>query len=147
MSLKEVLLQDLKDAMKEKNPIAKNAIQMVRASILQFEKDQKITLDDDGVLELISKELKKRKEALLEFEKTDRTEAIENLKQEIETLKKYLPEPLTTEEIKTIVQDTIQELGAVSPKDMGRVMQAVLLKVRSRADGKEVSQIVKQRLS
>ena len=144
MSLKEQLLEDLKEAMKQKEAVRKNAIQMARAAILQVEKDKQITLDDDGVTDVIAKEVKKRKDVLPEYEKSGREDLIRDLKTEIETLMKYLPQQLTEEELETIVRQTVEETGASSPRDMGRVMQAVMPKVKGRADGKMVNAIVKK---
>ena len=107
MSLKETLLQDLKAAMKDKDTIRKNTIQLVRAGVLQIEKDNHVELDDDGVLDVIAKELKKRRDSLPEFEKSGRTDLIDNLNKEIEVLLGYLPEQLTEDEIQKIVEETI----------------------------------------
>ena len=125
MSLKETLLQDLKVAMKEKDTIRKNTIQLVRAGVLQIEKDNHVELDDEGVLDVVAKELKKRRDSLPEFEKSGRTDLIDNLNKEIEVLLGYLPEQLTEDEIKKIVEETIAETGASSMKDMGKVMGTV----------------------
>lgn len=147
MSLKETLLQDLKEAMKDKDTIRKNTIQLVRSGVLQIEKDKHIELDDDGVIDVIAKELKKRRDSLPEFEKSGRTDLIENLNKEIKVLLGYLPEQLTEDEIKRIVEKTISEIGASSIKEMGKVMGAVSSKVKGRADNKVVSGYVKQILS
>jgi len=144
MSLKEQLLEDLKEAMKQKEAVRKNAIQMARAAILQVEKDKQITLDDDGVTDVIAKEVKKRKDVLPEYEKSGREDLVRDLKIEIGTLMKYLPQQLTEEELEAIVRQTVEETGASSPRDMGRVMQAVMPKVKGRADGKMVNAIVKK---
>jgi len=144
MSLKEQLLQDMKNAMKERDEIRKNTVQMARAAILQIEKDNKVTLDDDGVIDVIAKEVKKRRDALPDYERSGRQDLIDRLKSEIEVLLKYLPEQLTEEELEAIVRQTVQEVGASSPKDMGKVMQAVKPKVKGRADGKMISTIVKK---
>ncbi|MBD9220093.1 MAG: GatB/YqeY domain-containing protein [Clostridiales bacterium] len=147
MSLKETLLQDLKVAMKEKDTIRKNTIQLVRAGVLQIEKDNHVELDDEGVLDVVAKELKKRRDSLPEFEKSGRTDLIDNLNKEIEVLLGYLPEQLTEDEIKKIVEETIAETGASSMKDMGKVMGAVSPKVKGRADNRVVSGYVKELLS
>ncbi|HPP35773.1 MAG TPA: GatB/YqeY domain-containing protein, partial [Clostridiales bacterium] len=141
MSLKEQLLEDMKDAMKKKDTVRKNAIQMARAAILQTEKDNRITLDDDGVTDVIAKEVKKRRDVLPEYERSGREDLVRDLKVEIDTLMKYLPQQLTEEELEAIVRQTVEETGASSPRDMGRVMQAVMPKVRGRADGKIVNAI------
>lgn len=147
MSLKEKLLQDMKDAMKNKETIRKNTIQLVRSGVLQIEKDNKVELDDSGVIDVIAKELKKRRDSLPEFEKSGRMDLIENLNKEIEVLLAYLPEQLSEGEIKQIVQDTINEVGASTMKDMGKVMGAVSPKVKGRADNKIVSGFVKELLT
>jgi uncharacterized protein YqeY len=146
MSLKDKLMEDLKAAMKEKDITRKNAIQMVRSAVLQVEKDNKVTLDDDGILEVIAKEVKKRKDSLTEYEKSGRQDLIDALKTEIDVLMKYLPEQLTEDEIEAIVKETINETGASSAGDIGKVMKAVLPKVKGRADGKLVNQIVRKYL-
>ena len=146
MSLKERLLQDMKDAMKAKDTVRKNTVQLVRSGVLQIEKDKKIELDDEGVLDVIAKELKKRRDSLPEFEKSGRTDLIENLNKEREVLLGYLPEQLTEEEIQVIVDETIKEVQAESMKDMGKVMAAVTPKVKGRADNKIVSNYVKKLL-
>ena len=147
MSLKETLLQDLKAAMKDKDSHRKNTNQLVRAGVLQIEKDNHVELDDDGVLDVIAKELKKRRDSLPEFEKSGRTDLIDNLNKEIEVLLGYLPEQLTEDEIQKIVEETIAETGASTMKDMGKVMGAVSSKVKGRADNRVVSGYVKKLLS
>jgi len=147
MSLKDRLLDDMKIAMREKVPVKKNAIQMVRAAILQVEKDNKVTLDDNGVIDVIAKEVKKRKDVLPEYEKSGRQDLIEDLNKEIEVLMSYLPEQLSEEELDAIIKDTIQELGASSMKDMGKVMSAVISKTKGRADGRVINTMVKKYLS
>ena len=144
MSLKQVLLDDLKAAMKEKDNIKKNVITMVRAGILQIEKDKKIELDDEGVLEVIAKAVKQRKDSIPDYERGDRPDLVENLKKEIEILMTYLPQQLSEDELDSIVAHTIYEVGAQSAKDMGRVMKALMPKVKGRADGSMVNNIVRQ---
>ena len=112
----------------------------------RLKKTKKIELDDEGVLDVIAKELKKRRDSLPEFEKSGRTDLIENLNKEIEVLLGYLPEQLTEEEIQVIVDETIKEVQAESMKDMGKVMGAVTPKVKGRADNKIVSGYVKKLL-
>jgi uncharacterized protein YqeY len=144
MSLKEQLLEDMKNAMKDKDTIRKNTVQMARAAVLQVEKDNRITLDDDGVIDVIAKEVKKRRDVLPEYEKSGRQDLVDGLKAEIDVLLKYLPEQLTEEELEVIVRQAVEETGASSPRDMGKVMQAVMPKVKGRADGKMINMIVKK---
>lgn len=144
MSLKERLLEDMKNAMKQKDAICKNAIQMARAAVLQVEKDNQITLDDDGIIEVIAKEVKKRRDVLPDYERSGRQDLVDGLKAEIDVLMKYLPQQLSEEELEAVVRQAVEETGASSPRDMGKVMQAVMPKVKGRADGKIVNAIVKK---
>lgn len=147
MALKEKLMEDLKAAMKEKDVIRKNTVQMVRSSVLQFEKDKLTELDDEGVLDIIAKELKKRRDVLPEYEKSGREELIKDINYEIEILLSYLPKQLTVEELEKIVDEAIAETGAASVKDMGKIMAAVMPKTKGRADGKTINAIARARLS
>lgn len=145
--MKETLLNELKDAMKNKDELKKNTITMLRAAILQVEKDTKKTLEDSDIQVIVAKEVKKRRESLAEFEKADRQDLLEDVEKEIEILSKYLPEQLSKEEVVKIVKDAITLVGATSPKDMGKVMQEVRGKTSGKADGKLVSDIVKEELA
>ena len=144
--VKEKLLEDLKEAMKDKNIIRKNTIQMVRAAILQVEKDKQITLTDEQVIEIIAKESKKRKDAESEFEKSGREDLIKQNKEEIEILAEYLHKQLSVEEIEKIVEEVITETGATTMKDMGKVMKAAKEKIGAAGDGKTISDTVKKLL-
>jgi len=144
MTLKERLQEDLKIAMKEKDTIRKNVVVMMKAAVLQVEKDKKIELDDEGVIEVLAKGVKQRKDAIPEFEKGNRLDVVEDLKREIEVLMAYLPQQLSEDEIRKIVSDTISEVGATSAKEMGKVMGALQPKIKGRADGKLVNTIVKE---
>lgn len=144
MSLKEQLFADLKSAMKEKDTIRKDTVQLIRSGILQIEKDKKIDLDDEGIIDVIAKQLKSRRDSLPDYEKSGRTDLIEKLNKEIEILLNYLPEQLSESDIQSIIEETISEIGATSMKDMGKVMAAVTPKVKGRADGKVVSSYVKE---
>lgn len=147
MNLKDRLAQDLKTAMKDKDTVRKNVVQMIRAGVLQIEKDKLITLDDDGVLEVIAKQLKQRKDSLPDYEKSGRSDLIAELKAEIGFLMEYLPEQLSDEELAVIVKDAVAEVGAVSVRDMGKVMAAVMPKTKGRADGRRINEMAKALLS
>ena len=121
--MKKRLLEDLKGAMKEKNEVKKNAIQMVRAGILQIEKDKGIELTNQQIVELISKEVKKRKDSIIEYEKGNREDIIKQINEEIAYLEIYLPQQLSKEEVKAIVEQVIKDTGAQTMKDMGIVMK------------------------
>ena len=147
MSLKGKLMEDLKDAMKNKDELKKNTVTMIRAAIKQIEVDKRVELEDNDVIDIISKEAKKRKDALAEFEKAGRQDLIEQTNAELALIKSYLPEELSEEELTKIIEETIKEVGAETMKDMGKVMQAVKSKTAGRADGKTINEIVKAKLS
>lgn len=144
MNLSERLNEDMKQAMKSKDKFTLSTIRMVRSTIKYLEIDLKRTLDDNEVLDILSREIKQRKDALQEFESAGRDELAASTKAEIEIIIKYLPEQLSEEEIKVIVQQTIQETYASSKSEMGKVMSALMPKVKGRADGKLVNQAVLQ---
>ena len=145
--LKERLLEDLKQSMKEKNNLRKNVVQMIRASILQVEKDKQIELDDNQILEIIAKESKKRKDSLGDFERSGREDLINQVKDEISIIAEYLPKELSREEIEKIVKEVIQETEATSMKDMGKVMKGAKEKIGPAADGKTINEVVKSLLN
>ena len=145
--LKEKLMEDLKEAMKEKQTLRKNVVQMIRAAILQVEKDKQIELEDNQILEIIAKEAKKRKDSLADYEKSGREDLINQVKEEIEIISEYLPKQLTKEEITEIVKKVIEETGATSIKDMGKVMKPAKEKMGATADGKTINEVVRKLLN
>ena len=143
MSLKDRLMQDFKDAMKAHDEVAKNTINLARAAIKQYEVDHRVELDEQGIIDILTKQVKMSKDALSDFEKAGRTDLIENYSREIEILMAYLPKQLTEEEILQIVRDTKAELGIDDGKaNMGRLMGAVMPKVKGLADGGAVRKAV-----
>ena len=147
MSLKEKLADDLQSALKDKNVIRKIVVQMVRAGVLQIEKDNKVTLDDEGVLDVIAKQLKQRRDSLPDYEKSGREDLIAELKAEMDVLMEYLPKQLTRDELEEIVRQAVESTGASSMKDMGRIMAEVMPKTKGRADGKMINEIAKAMLN
>ncbi|CAH2214124.1 GatB/YqeY domain-containing protein [Tepidibacter aestuarii] len=146
MSLKAKLMDDLKLAMKEKNQVKKSVVTLIRAAVKQYEVDNRVELDEQGVLDIVVKQMKQRKDALEEFTKAGREDLISQTQEEMEILKDYLPAQLSEEEIEAIVVDTIKEIGASSKKEMGKVMSALMPKVKGKADGKIVNELVKKHL-
>lgn len=146
MALKEQLLADLKASMKAKDTVKKSTVTMIRAAILQVEKDNKVELDDAEIQEIIAKQMKQRRDALDEFKKAERDDLIAQTEAEMRVIEAYLPKQLTQEEIEAIVDETIKETGAESAKDMGKIMGALMPKVKGLADGKLVNQIVREKL-
>lgn len=145
MSLKEILLQDMKEAMKAKaeGKTALAVIRMIRSAIRNKEIDEKIELDDAGVGAVIAKEMKQRKESLVEFEKAGRDDLIAQIKDEIIVLEKYMPKQLSPEEVRQIV---VRAIAGKSSITMGEVMKLVMPQVQGKADGRIVSQVVKELL-
>ena len=146
MSLKDQLGEDLKSAMKEKDTIKKNVVQLIRAGVKQIEVDKRVTLDDEGVMEVIAKQLKQRRDSLPEYEKSGRDDLITQLKREMEILMGYLPKQLTHEELEEIVKEAVLATGAKTIKDIGKVMSYVMPKTKGVADGKEINAIVRSML-
>ena len=145
--LKEKLMDELKIAMREKDDIRKNTVQMVRAAILQIEKDKGIIVEDDKILEIIAKEIKGKKDAISDFEKAGREDLVKQANQEIDILQKYLPKQLSREELEEKISNIIQRLGATSMKDMGAVMKEAKTEIGTAADGKSINEVVKSLLS
>ncbi|MBD0379104.1 GatB/YqeY domain-containing protein [Paenibacillus sedimenti] len=146
MSLSERLNEDMKQAMKSQDKFKLSVIRMVRSTIKNSEIDLKRTLDDNEVLDVLTREIKQRKDSLQEFEKAGRDDLADNLKAELVILAEYMPQQLSEEEVKAIVQQTIQQVGASSKADMGKVMTALMPQVKGRADGKLINQLVQQQL-
>ena len=145
--LKEKLMNDLKEAMKEKNEIKKNTVQMVRAAILQIEKDKGITVEDEKIIEIIAKEVKSKKDALVDFEKGGRQDLINQTNEEISILQEYLPKQLSKDELKIEIEKVIKDLNATSIKDMGSVMKEAKARIRASVDGRTINEVVKELLN
>ena len=146
-TIKEQLQNDWKTALKTKDKFTANVLSTAKDAVLLVEKTENKVLADDDVISILAKEIKQRREALADFEKGNREDLVEQNKAEIEILLKYLPQQLSEEEIKQIVKESAEEVGANNIKDMGKVMAVVRPKVLGKADGKLVSQIVKEYLN
>jgi len=148
MTLLDRLNQDMKQAMKNKDKETLSVIRMVKASIqnesIKLGKD---ALSEDEDLTILSREVKQRKDSLQEFKAAGREDLVEKLENELAILSTYMPEQLSAEELLSIVQATIQEVNATSMKDMGKVMGAVMPKVKGKADGSQIKQTVQQELN
>ena len=142
--LKEKLMEDLKESMKNKDTVRKNTVQMVRASILQIEKDKGIEVEDSKIIDIIAKEVKTKKDALKDFEKAERQDLIDLTNREIEVLQEYLPKQLSRDEVKAEVQKIISEIGATSMKDMGAIMKEAKAKMGASAEGKTINEVAKE---
>lgn len=134
--------------MRAKDQARLSVIRSIKAGILAQEtRSERTTLDDEGILQVIVKEIKERKDANSEFEKAGRQDLVEKNLKEIEILSSYLPEPLSEDELAQLIDAAITACGATSPKDMGKVMAIVNPQIRGRADGRHVADLVKARLS
>jgi len=143
MSLKDRLQNDFKESMKERDEIRKNTVNLARAAIKQYEVDNREELDDQGIFTILTKQVKMRKDALSDFEKAGRTDLLDAYNREIEILMEYLPKQLSEEEITEIVKATAAELGIEGGKqNMGKLIGAVMPKVKGLTDGGVVKKIV-----
>lgn len=146
-TIKERLQEDWKIALKAREKFKASVLSTAKSAILLVEKTDGVTLEDDKVIEILAKEVKQRREAMLEFEKGNRQDLVDEAIAEIQILLGYLPQQLNQDEILQLVKDTATEIGANNMKDMGKLMSAVRPKVVGRADGKLVSQVVKDYLN
>lgn len=148
MSLQEQLMADMKEAMKEKEAGKERlaVIRMVRSAIKNIEINEKKELNDQEVIEVIAKEVKKCRDSIPEYEQANRQDIVEGLLSEIEILMEYLPEQLSEEDIRSLVDEVISEVGGNSLKDMGKIMGKLMPKVKGKADGALVNKIVKEKL-
>lgn len=148
MTITDRLTQDMKTAMKARDKEKLSTIRMVKASMqneaIKLGKD---SLSEEEELTVLSREVKQRNDSLHEFKEAGREDLVEGLEREIEILQVYMPKQLTDEELKQIVEETVQEVGATSKSDMGKVMSAVMPKVKGKADGSKVNKVVLQQLS
>ncbi len=143
MSLKDRLANDYKEAMKARDEIRKNTVSLARAAVKQFEVDHREELDDQGVTDILTRQVKMRKDALSDFEKAGRTDLFEAYNKEIEILMEYLPKQLTDMEIAQIVSETAGDLSmGGGMQNMGKLMGAVMPKVKGKADGGLVKKAV-----
>ena len=141
-------MSDFKDAMKAKDEVRKNTISFARAAVKQYEIDNRKELDDEGIVAILAKQVKMRKDALSDFEKAGRMDLADAYKQEIEVLQKYLPAQLSADEIRDIVKATAAELGIEGGKqNMGKLIGAVMGKVKGVADGNDVRKVIEEFLA
>ncbi len=142
MPLKETLTEDLKESMKSKEKVRKNVITMVRAAIKQREVDERVELSDADIIDIISKQVKQKKDSIEDFQKGNRLDLVDLTNEEIKILLNYLPPQLSEDELEQIVKEAIEETNAQTKKDLGKLMAVIMPKVKGKADGKQVNQIV-----
>jgi len=145
--LEEKILNDYKEAMKARDTLKSSTLSFLRADMLnQATAKKKDKLDDPEIIVVIKKQIKQRQDSIEQFTKGSRPEMAEKEKKELELLKVYLPAELSAEEIKAMIEEAVVLTGASGIKDMGKLMKELTLKIAGRADGKLVSDLVKQRL-
>jgi uncharacterized protein YqeY len=147
MSLKAKISEDMKSAMKARETARLGAIRLLLAAIKQREVDDRIELDDAGVLAVIDKMLKQRRDSIAQYEKAGRQDLVDAEKLEVGVLTGYMPQALSPEEIQAAVAEAIAASGAIGPQDMGKVMAVLKPKLAGRADMSQVSGLVKTALS
>ena len=146
--LEEKILNDYKDAMKSRDSLKSSVLSFLRAEIMNAAIAQKKNnLDDNGIIAVVRKQIKSRQDSIEQFTKGNRLDLAEKEKQELAILKSYLPQEMSADELKGIIESIIKETGATSIKDMGKVMKEVNAQVAGRADGKVVSDLVRVSLS
>lgn len=147
MSIRQTISDDMKIFMRAKDSARLGAIRLLQAAIKQKEVDDRIELNDDQIFSVIQKMLKQRKDSIEAYQKASRQDLIDQEQLEIEVLSKYMPEPLSEEEINQYIEEAIATTGASDMKDMGKVVGILKSKVAGRADMAEVSKLVRQKLS
>lgn len=147
MSILDQLNKDMKAAMKAKEKERLVTIRMIKSAIQNEEIDKGRELTSDEEVAIVSREKKQRMDSYEEFAKAGRDDLITKVEKELEVVTEYLPEPLSEDEVRVIVRETITEVGAESMKDMGKVMTTIMPKVAGAADGNKVNQIVREELS
>ncbi|SHF57090.1 hypothetical protein SAMN02745133_03001 [Desulforamulus putei DSM 12395] len=144
--MKQRLLNDMKAAMKAKNKLKVDTIRMANAAIKNAEINGRKELTEGEVIDIIAREIKMRRDVLEEYKKANRPEELAKIEQEINILMEYMPAQLSETELRQIIQETISQIGAQGARDMGKVMAALMPKVKGKADGKLVSNLVKELL-
>jgi len=147
MSIRQTISDDMKTFMRAKDSARLGAIRLLQAAIKQKEVDERIELNNDQIFSVIQKMLKQRKDSIEAYQKASRQDLIDQEQLEIEVLSKYMPEPLSEEEINQFIEEAIATSGSSDMKDMGKVVGILKSKVAGRADMAEVSKLVRQKLS
>ena len=147
MALKETLTNDLRNAMRQRDNVKRDTIRLLLSAIGYEEKAQRTdALEDDTVMQVLSKQAQQRRESIEAYQKGNRPDLVAKEEAELVIVSEYLPQPLSADEIQVIVQSAIAEVNAMGPQDMGKVMGKIMPQVRARADGKQVSTLVSQTL-
>lgn len=145
--MREKIINDMKDAMKSQDKEKLAVLRMVKGAMQLEEISKKQELNDEDVIGVIAKQIKTRKESIIEFEKGNRADLVEKTEAEIKILETYMPEQLTEEEVNKIIDEAIEQVNPQAPSDMGKVMGIVTPKLKGRADMSSVSKLVKEKIS
>jgi uncharacterized protein len=143
VTLKERLNQDMKDSLKAHDSARLSAIRMIISAVRNKEIDSRKDMDDEGVLSVLSTSAKQRRESIEQYEKAGRQDLVDKEKAELEVIMSYMPQQMGRAEIEALVKEAVAESGATGPGDMGKVMKVLMPKVKGRADGKLVNEVVK----
>ena len=144
MTIKERLEEDIKQTMRDRNQPRLEALRFLKNAVLMLEKDKQITLDDTGVSEVIAKQVKDRRESIIMFEKGGRDDLVSKELVELTVLEEYLPPQMSVDELSNMIHDVIEELGALTLQDKGKVMGKLMPQVRGLANGSEVNDLVEK---
>ena len=146
MTMKTRLDDDLKQAMRARDTVRRDVIRYLRSEIRNQEIRVQEDLDDDGVVQVLSRQAQQRRDSIEAFQEADRIDLVEKEQAELAIIIEYLPQQMTSDEIASLVQQVVAEVGAAGPGDMGKVMSQIMPQVRGRAEGREVSSIVMETL-
>ena len=141
--LKDLINEDLKCYMKQKNVAALNAVKLLKTDIKKTEVDTMTVLDDEGVVKILKKQMKMRKESIEQYTAAGRTDLVQNEEEELKYLIKYLPQEMSDDQLKVIIEQVVSELNATTSKDFGKVMKEVLARTKGKADNSKISGILK----
>lgn len=147
MSLQDRLVEDIKDAMRQKDELRRTTLRMIRSAIQYEEIAKREPLDDIGVVDILSRMVRQHQESITEFQRGNRPDMVEREEAELEIVRNYLPEQLSGDEIAELARKIISDVGAAGPGDMGKVMGQLMPQVRGKADGGEVSRVVTELLA
>lgn len=145
--MRERILNDLTKAMKEQNKEVLSVLRMVKGAIQLEEINVKHELKDDEVIAIIAKQIKTRKESILEFEKGNRQDLIDSTKKEIEILNVYMPEQMSSEEVEKVLEEVFEKINPAGPSDMGKIMGMITPILKGKADMSEVSKMIREKLA
>ena len=146
MTMKTRLEDDLKQAMRARDTVRRNVIRYLRSEIRNQEIRVQADLDDEGVVQVLSRQAQQRRDSIEAFSEANRADLVENEQAELAIIMEYLPQQMSREEIAELVNQVVAEVGATGPGDMGKVMSQIMPQVRGRAEGREVNSIVMETL-